>query len=87
MLKSISERINDLEWSKDYPIGWQGTDYPEEWNERSYPPPDDDGFYRRVDQAIARGEPDPLGVAMKEAWKEHDQKANGGTANGSETIQ
>ena len=43
---------------------------------------DDKYFCRRIDQAIARGERDPLEAAMKEAWAEHDQEQNAGTLNG-----
>ncbi len=74
--KSISRHIDSLEMEKDYPIGWIGSDRPDEWKARSYPPRRDEYFARRIDQAIARGERDPLEAAMQEAWAEHDQKQN-----------
>ena len=79
--KTISGHIDSLEMEKDYPIGWDGSDRPDEWKQRHYAPHDDENFYRRMDQAIARGERDPLAAAMKEAWAEHDQKINGDTLN------
>ena len=79
--KTISRHIDSLEMEKDYPIGWNSSDRPDEWKQRSYAPPSDEHFYRRVDQAIARGEHDPLEAAMKEAWAEHDQKINGDKLN------
>ncbi len=77
--KTISRHIDSLEMEKDYPIGWNSSDRPDEWKQRHYAPSDDEHFYRRVDQAIARGEHDPLEAAMKEASAEHDQKINGDT--------
>ncbi len=79
--QTIGARLDDLEEEKHYNIGWDGGDRPDEWTERHYAPHDDENFYRRVDQAIARGERDPLEVAMREAWAEHDQKLNGDTLN------
>ena len=79
--RTISARLDDLEEEKHYNIGWEGGDRPDEWTERHYAPSDDEHFARRVDQAIARGEHDPLEAAMKEAWAEHDQKINGDTLN------
>ena len=83
--KSISHHIDSLELEKDFPIGWQGSDRPDEWNQRSYAPQGDEYFARRVDRAIARGERDPLEVAMQEAWAEHDQE--GDTPDEKTTIQ
>ncbi len=83
--KTISRHIDSLEMEKDYPIGWNGSDRPDEWKQRSYAPPGDEYFARRIDQAIARGERDPLKVAMKEAWAEHDQE--GDTPDEKTTIQ
>ena len=83
--QTISARLDDLEWGKNYPIYWDGTDRPKEWTERHYAPRDDEHFGRRVDQAIARGERDPLEVAMKEAWAEHDQE--GDSPDEKTTIQ
>ncbi len=74
--KSISHHIDSLEMEKDFPIGWQGSDRPDEWNQRSYAPQGDEYFARRVDRAIARGERDPLEVAMQEAWAAHDQEGD-----------
>ncbi len=90
--KSVSDHIDSLEMEKDYPIGWIGSDRPDEWKARSYAPKDDEYFARRIDQAIARGERDPLEAAMKEAWAEHDQKQNADKLNddmpdGESTIQ
>ncbi len=83
--QTISARLDDLEEEKHYNIGWEGGDRPDEWTERAYPPKGDENFYRRMDQAIARGERDPVGVAMKEAWAEHDQE--GDTPEEKTTIQ
>ncbi len=77
--KTISRHIDSLEMEKEFPIGWDGSDRPDEWKQRSYAPKDDEYFCRRIDQAIARRERDPLEAAMKEAWAEHDQK--NGTLN------
>lgn len=90
--KSISRQIDSLEMEKDYPIGWDSSDRPDEWKQRSYAPKGDEFFCGRIDQAIARGERDPLEAAMKEAWAEHDQKQNAGKLNddmpdGESTIQ
>ena len=74
--KSISRHIDSLEMEKDFPLGWDGSGRPDEWKQRSYAPRDDEYFARRIDNAIARGERDPLEVAMKEAWAEHDQKGD-----------
>ena len=79
--KSISGHIDSLEMEKNYLIGWDGSDRPDEWKARSYPPRRDEYFARRIDQAIARGERDPLEAAMKEAWAEHDQKQNADKIN------
>jgi len=79
--QTISDRLDDIEFNKGYPIGWDGADRPKEWTERHYAPSDDEHFARRMDQAIARGERDPLEAAMKEARAEHDQKINGDTLN------
>ena len=83
--KKISNRLDDLEENKGYPIGWYGSGRPEEWTERHYPPRGDERFARRVDQAIARGEPDPFKVAMQEAWAEQDQEVD--TPDEETTIQ
>ncbi len=79
--KTISRHIDSLEMEKDFPIGWNSSDRPDEWKQRSYAPKGDKFFAKRIDQAIARGEHDPLQAAMKEAWAEHDQKINGDTLN------
>ena len=79
--QTISKRLDDLEEEKHYNIGWDGGDRPDEWTERHYAPRDDEYFGRRVDQAMARGERDPVGVAIEEAWAEHGQKLNGDTLN------
>ena len=83
--RTISARLDDLEEEKHYNIGWEGADRPKEWTARHYAPRDDKHFGRRVDQAIARGERDPLEVAMQEAWAEHDQE--GDTPDEKTTIQ
>ena len=88
--QTISARLNVIEDEKNYNIGWDGADRPDEWQVRTYPPQDDENFYRRVDQAIARGERDPLKVAMKESWAEHDQEGdtlNDDMPNEETTIQ
>ncbi len=72
----ISARLDDLQEEKHYDIDWDGGDRPDKWTERHYAPHDDEHFARRVDQAIAKGERDPAGVAIKEAWAEHDQKGD-----------
>ena len=82
--KTISDRLNDLEEEKYYNIGWEGGDRPDVWTERHYAP-HDEHFARRVDQAIARGERNPLEVAIQEAWAEHDQE--GDTLDEKTTIQ
>ncbi len=79
--KTISRHIDSLEMENDYPIGWDGSDRPDEWKQRSYAPPGDEYFARRIDQAIARGESDPLAAAMTEAWEAHDQKQNADKLN------
>ena len=83
--KTISRHIDSLEMEKDYPIGWDGSDRPDEWKQRHYAPHNDENFYRRMDQAIARGEHDPLEAAMKEAWAEHDKDSD--TPDEKTTIQ
>ena len=83
--KLISRRFNSLEEDKNFDIGWDGSGRPDKWQERSYPPQDDENFYRRVDQAIARGERKPLEKAMKEAWAEHDKDSD--TPDEKTTIQ
>ncbi len=83
--QTISARLDDLEEEKHYNIGWEGADRPKEWTARLYAPRDDKHFGRRVDQAITRGERDPLEVAMQEAWAEHDQE--GDTPDEKTTMQ
>jgi len=74
--KSISRHIDSLEEEKEFVIGWTGSGRPDEWQGRSYPPQDNEHFYRRVDQAIARGERNPVKVAIKEAWNEQDKDSD-----------
>ena len=74
--KSISRHIDSLEEEKKFLIGWDGSGRPNEWQGRTYSPQDDDHFGRRVDQAIARGERNPVKVATKEAWAEHDKNSD-----------